>query len=342
MISMTTTTICPQPQCRPMCRNGALRTLQITLLATLLGIATHALEALDTVPALSDEHWSVQCNVHRLITSPYVQSFSKRPEYAQLQAGITFLTLLTGIDPTHDTALVTMRGVDSAETSALVYVQAHMDRSRLMALASTAKGYSSAPSGTHEIIHWIDTRNGVDKNAYGCLVTDALLIIAADSARMARALDVIDGHPSVADAGPAPLPVLAALAPEVLLDGSCVDMQQWKALAVQAELVRQVHRLDLAVTDSADALDLTATLGCTDTATATQIHDLIQGLVALGRLSQGGPSRGIVALITNSIHMTIEGTTVTIQAQVPVSAITAAIDGATHAAPVDAAPVPAK
>jgi hypothetical protein len=235
-----------------------------------------------------------------------------------------------------------MRGVDGTESSALIYFQAHMDRSRLLNLASTAKGYSSDTYGQREIVHWLDSKNGVDKDAYGALASDDLLIIAADITRLHRALDMIDGKPNAVDAVPAELPVQPPIGPDALLQGSCVDMQHWKAIAGQPELIRQVHQISLLVGDGAEAMSVTATLGCMDAATATQIHDLIQGLVALSRLSQGGPGGGIVALVTHSIQMMLDGSTITIQAQLPVAAITSALTAGPQGASASPAPAPTR
>lgn len=221
-------------------------------------------------------------------------------------------------DPRTDLHGLTLYSVGQAQEDGVLLAYADVDAAQLTALAQGAKDHQTLQHRNHTIHHWIDEkrppRDGVPARTYAAIYQSRVVIFGQRPDRVGEALDVLDRqqpsllmNPRMAGAIPQGA-FLVGLARQGAMPGQ----------DPQAAVLRQSRLTQLALSESENHIQGRLALETDNEEIATQVENIVRGLIGLLALQQDRPDAQWLA---RALEVERNGATVTLRLKLPVSEI---------------------
>jgi len=285
-----------------------------------------AAEGFDARMVPAEVQWVVHVDFDALRQAAVAQRLSA--EWLQrdsTQEQLERVRQLIGTDLLRDLHAATLFGTSYDPSAGVVLLQAKVDRRRVRALLSMAPDFQAKPQGQHELCTWTHRERGREKTFTACLTQPEAIIVGEDPEQVLLALETLEGrHDSVGTDSP-----LAAAVPEgtVLFAAACGLAEA--ELPFRSPLVRQAHRLILAVGEHEQQVFIEATALARDTESAEQFRVALDGLRAVALLQSGSDPQ--VAQLLEHLKLSVQEQTVRLQWRLPVGDLLKVIEKAQEA-----------
>lgn len=211
-------------------------------------------------------------------------------EKPEAQAKFAAFQSIFSFDPRTQLHGLTLYGTTSAPQDGVLLAYADFDPARLVTLVKAAKEYQGTTYKQHTIHSWIDekkkARDGVKPRTYAAIHGGRVVIFGQQEARVAQALDVLDGTVGNLSASSA-FPALGSTG------GSFVQAVGRKLQLPESDpnaaIFRMSRMLSLEVGETSQQLTAQLTLEANDEEVAGHMLSIAQGLLSLMKLQKEKP-----------------------------------------------------
>lgn len=204
---------------------------------------------------------------------------------------------------------------DHPKDGALI-VYADFDPNRLITLAKAASGFESSTNGSHVIYSWLNKKKGFNNpnqpRVFGA-IDGRRVVFGQGESELAAALDVIDGKaPSYSAKNSLP----EAGAGESILAQAVVLKFDFDSADQNAAIFKMSKSVRLKLSESGSNMSAAVKFEAKDSATATQISAVAQGLLAILKLQQANSN---ALELANAINIRQDDAAVTVALSTPSS-----------------------
>ncbi|HLA84415.1 MAG TPA: hypothetical protein VJL29_06450 [Thermoguttaceae bacterium] len=276
---------------------------------------------LDVRQISADARWVAHLDVDALRTTQAAEQYLK-PLLAKerAQAGLQKLREAGGFDLAADLHGVTLYGTRFEPRRGVVIFHADAVETRLVAFLETQPDYKTTEYGRHAVHSWTDRHSG-SHTVIGCLyrpgkssdesVQEPLLVlIAHNPSDMRRAIDVVDGKAASLDGDDSPLVAgaeqRASKKPVVVMLGAGGLAEA--ALPLKSPVLRQCDMLNVVLGETDGEAFLACRLAAKSDEGAKNIEQVVQGLLAMGRLA--GDANENLKKVLETVELSLDGKTV--------------------------------
>jgi hypothetical protein len=198
---------------------------------------------------------------------------------------------------------VTIYGRGKEKENAVVVIQANFDKEMLLKLLAQNATHNGVEYGKYQIESWIDDKHkgNEDERQYGSFHGKDTIVIGTGLDAVKKSLDVLDGEAKNArqkkvfrllKKAPKGAVVVAAA------NGLGKMAEQWD----QAVMLKNTNQSCLLIGETEDAFYIDLKLDATSSKTATELTQMIQGVIAL--LNLAGNDQPQVAELAAAIKLT--------------------------------------
>lgn len=213
------------------------------------------------------------------------------------------------IDIPRDITGVTLFGLGPDEDDAVFALAGKFDKARLMTLLDLDEDH-------REYAHGAFTIHSMDDDDFGAFVNDNLIVFSNDRGALEKALDAAGGKAKTFASSK-----LAAALKEVpagaFLSGVVEDLSGLGKEINQSKLVEKASGLFFMAQEKQSVLHIRVQMEADTPENSKNIADLVQGLIALGRLSEGRGDMARLASLTERIRVKQDGKTVWLELEGP-------------------------
>lgn len=213
------------------------------------------------------------------------------------------------IDIPRDITGVTLFGLGPDEDDAVFALAGKFDKARLMTLLDLDEDH-------REYAHGAFTIHSMDDDDFGAFVNDNLIVFSSDRGALEKALDAAGGKVKTFASSK-----LAAALKEVpagaFLSGVVEDLSGLGKEINQSKLVEKASGLFFMAQEKQSVLHIRVQMEADTPENSKNIADLVQGLIALGRLSEGRGDMARLASLTERIRVKQDGKTVWLELEGP-------------------------
>ena len=268
-----------------------------------------------------DAQWFVHVDVEKLVGSNLGQFVLEHAEDLDIDlSDIEGMKEEIGIDPLTDFTAVTVYGGMDPEDDAVIIVQMNEKIDVLVEMLKMKEpSYQAIEAGDWTVHSWQDGNEMMFGHvAPGRGENDRIVTIAKDKSTMIQALRVMDDDaPSISDGDKSPLSarprrgyfIHAAAFKPAFLTGAGDDPA--------SHVVRSAQYVTLDIGETDDETFATANLTATDKERAKNIQDVLNGVVALGRMISNSEEAAALPIkqVLDALTITAERKTITIDLQ---------------------------
>jgi hypothetical protein len=279
-------------------------------LSALTSSIAHA-EPLDTKIVPATAKWVMHVDVDALTDSAAWKTIEpKLREDAEYARGIEEVERIFQVNLDQDLHSVTLYGSSFRKEDAVVVVHARADRERLAMLLSFNEGYAKDQAGSYIVHTWAEA----DRQNYGAFASNDRFVVAPSSAKVAAAMDVLEGKKEIetinSDTLTPPLGtgtagVILYVAGEGIADLATEN-------TARSPLFQQVKSASVAITGAGDGLKASGKLEAVDADVARNVVSLAEGARALVNLNAADDNLALLGRVTAAAKVTAEGSTVTL------------------------------
>jgi hypothetical protein len=213
------------------------------------------------------------------------------------------------IDVPKDITGVTVFGLEPGEKQAVFAVAGKFDRAGLLALLALDKDHQEIPYGSYTLYS-----KGSDE--YGAFVNDGLIVFSESREAIEKVLDTAAGKTKTFAASK-----LNASFKDVsagtFLSGVVEDLAGLGKEINQSKLVEKASMMFFLAQEKQDNLQVRVQVTGDSPESAKNMADVAQGLIALGRLSEGQGQMAGVASLVDGIQVKLDGKTVRLEFERP-------------------------
>lgn len=213
------------------------------------------------------------------------------------------------IDIPRDITGVTLFGLGPDEDDAVFALAGKFDKARLMTLLDLDEDH-------REYAHGAFTIHSMDDDDFGAFVNDSLIVFSSDRGALGKALDAAGGKVKTFASSK-----LAAALKEVpagaFLSGVVEDLSGLGKEINQSKLVEKASGLFFMAQEKQSVFHFRVQMEADTPENSKNIADLVQGLIALGRLSEGRGDMARLASLTARIRVKQDGKTVRLEFEGP-------------------------
>ena len=153
--------------------------------------------------------WVVHVDCDSLRPTGIGQYILAEMEKPEAKAKLAEAQAMFSFDPRKQLHGLTLYSTGKVPEEGVLLVYGDFDPDRLIAMASAAQDYQTTPFKKHVIHNWIDDKKkpvkGVMPRVYAAIQGTHIIVFAQQEARVAQALDVLDGaSPSLTASGAFP------------------------------------------------------------------------------------------------------------------------------------------
>ncbi len=223
-----------------------------------------------------------------------------------------------GFDLTRDLESITLYRQGPDDARGALILRARLDQEKLLALLAANEAYETAKYGEHTLHHWLDDqRKGKDDDGirWGAFYGDDLVVICRDQEILKTALDVLDGKTdSLAGTSQTLLPKFSRGSfLQVAAEGHSIPAKD----EAHAAMLKKLASYSFEIGEAGGAVFVKTSLTAETAEAASQVQQMIQGLVAFAMISHGeagadGPVNFWEPLL-DSIEVTASKTTVQVR-----------------------------
>jgi hypothetical protein len=213
------------------------------------------------------------------------------------------------MDLTKDIKGVTVFSLGAGDKNTAVVVEGKFDKAGLIALAESNKDTRKETYGAYTIYSG-------DSDEHGAFITDNLLVLAEDQVTLQKVLDTAAGKAK--DFGGTPLSAsLKAVPAGAFLSGVLPDLSGLGKEFGQSKVLDQASGLFFMAQEKAGNLILRLQVTAASPESAKNMYDVVQGLIAMGKLGVDPNSAPKVANILEGLQIKQDGKVLRIDLERP-------------------------
>ncbi len=199
----------------------------------------------------------------------------------------------------------------------VMLIAADFEPDKLLAKAEDLNDFHGVTNGSRVIYSWLDEkwkrREGGTARAYGA-ISGHYIVCGQSEARLADALDVLEGPERAVEAAKEPL--YTKPGEHILLEAVVLKVDVPKAQG-PAAFLQMCKSAYLKVSEANDNTTATLHLETADDDTAAKLNSMVQGLMAMLKMQGGGDTNA--TKLANSITITKDGLAVGVTLSMPSS-----------------------
>jgi hypothetical protein len=238
------------------------------------------------------------------------------------------LTHRLKIDPFKDITGLTVFGLGPGDKQAVFAVAGRFDKARLLTLLDLVdEEHQEVPYGGFTIYV---TTNGHDvPHGYGAFVNDGLIVYAENRTAIERVLDAAAGKAK--DFSSSSLyGAFKNLPAGAFLSGVTEDLTGLDRDIRKSKIAEAAKGLLFTAQEKGDNFQVRLQVTTDSPESAKNMADIVQGFIALGRMSQGEGRRGIPASLTSGLQVKTDGNVVRLELDMPSREVVDLTSGGRH------------
>jgi hypothetical protein len=266
------------------------------LLALALGVPAWA----GTIPA------SVVPDGARWVAHVDMEKFVATKLYEYLEKDGTFevrsrdVSRWLKIDPAKDITGVTIFGFEpGGKGQAVLVVAGKFDKARLLTLLDLDEDHTETPYGAYTV-------HTTGDDGYGAFVNDGLIVLSEDRLALEKVLDTAGGK-TKSFSGSALSASLKDVPAGAFLCGVMPDLSRLSEMNSQSKILEKASGLFFLAQERQDALQLRIQLTADSQESAKNMADLVQGLIAMGRLGGNEGDMAKIASVLDGLQVKLDG-----------------------------------
>ncbi len=209
------------------------------------------------------------------------------------------------MDLAKDIKGVTVFGLGTGDDQIVIAVSGKFDKAGILALVALDKEHQETPYGSYILYS-----SGSDE--YGAFVNDDLLVFSEGRAAIEKVLDAAGGK-AKSFAGTKLAASLKEVPAGAFLSGVFEDLSGLGKEINQSKLVERASGLFFMAQEKQSRLQLRLQMTADSPENAKNIADLVQGVMALGRMSGGEGDRAGIATLVDGMQVKLDGKTVRLE-----------------------------
>jgi hypothetical protein len=227
---------------------------------------------------------------------------------------IDAMTQLLGTDITKDIHGITVFGFGPGEENATALFYGKFDKQKLLALLALNESYSESKYNDQSLYYWTDKKSG--KKQVGAFAADNLIVIGQQESNIIVTLDVLSGiiEPLSAKMD-LPLYKMTTVPSKTIFLAAAQGMSDLIQDNEHAAVLKKSKNLAVTCSETDGDMTLDIHLEVLDEATATQIEQIVRGMLAFAMIQQEGNPE--LAELLTTVILTREGTSLDLHIQYP-------------------------
>jgi len=209
------------------------------------------------------------------------------------------------MDLAKDIKGVTVIGLGPDDANIVFAVEGTLDKAGIIALVALDKEHQETPYGAYTLYS-----SGSDE--YGAFVNDNLLVFSEGRAAIEKVLDAAGGKAKTF-AGTKLAASLKEVPAGAFLSGVIEDLSGLGKEINQSKLIEKASGLFFLAQEKQSRLQLRLQMNADTPENAKNIADLVQGVMALGRMSGGEGDMAGLATLVDGIQVKLDGKTVRLE-----------------------------
>jgi len=268
-------------------------------------------------PLPANTIWLLNLDVRQALSGPCGDLARQIIDGSTSSANVKNWLTITGIDPFTDIDRFLASGTDFTPLSSSVILSGRFDAKRLIALAESAQGHQAIPHGNLVIHRWIDPMAN-NREVFAALVNEHLLFSPTRDSAI-RGLDAFTANAAIAE----PVVAIDRFTGSLIAAAAANDLARLPRLDQSAAMLRQISHIAANVQAEGDTITSTVIATTTDEATAVQLQQIGQGLLASAMFNKDTPAD--VKVLLAGVQLSHVGNQLTLQARLPIAALRAAM-----------------
>lgn len=209
------------------------------------------------------------------------------------------------MDLAKDITDVTVFGLGAGDDQIVIAVSGKFDKAGILALVALDKEHQETPYGAY-------TLYATGSDEYGAFVNDNLLVFSEGRAAIEKVLDAAGGK-AKSFAGSKLAASLKEVPAGAFLSGVIEDLSGLGKEISQSKLIEKASGLFFLAQEKQSRLQLRLQMNADTPENAKNIADLVQGVMALGRMSGGEGEMAGLATLVDGIQVKLDGKTVRLE-----------------------------
>jgi hypothetical protein len=257
----------------------------------------------------ADANWVVHADFDRFHGTDFGKLIQSRLDELGISAKLDNFAKVFSFNPLNDVRDATIYGESKDEHKTAILINGTFDQERLIALLRLNPEYGEEPYGGITLRRWHDDKNG-GKMMYGCFYTDNLVILSSGQDTVKRAIDVLGGKASRADATIFQQPALSDGTAFIQIAARNLDGFT-QADKQQSIITKQFQSFSAAVGEAGQQFYANVTLQTKSAEAARGITKMIEGFVSLAVLD--GEENSRIGEIAQKVQVACEDNIVRIR-----------------------------
>ncbi len=212
------------------------------------------------------------------------------------------------IDLFKDVTGVTIFGLEPGEKQAVFAVAGKFDKARLLTLLDLDEKHQEIPYGGATIL--------VTKDGQGAFITDGLIVYSESRPAIEKVLDTAAGKAKNFSSSKLHA-AFKDLSSGAFLSGVVEDLAGLGMEVRQSKIVDTTKDLLFVAQEKGDRFQVRLQVTADSPESAKNMADIVQGFIALGRMSQGEGHRPIPASLIDGLQIKIDGKVVRLELDMP-------------------------
>lgn len=200
---------------------------------------------------------------------------------------VAALSTLLGTNVLTDIQSLTLYGSDAKETNAASLIRGRFDKEKMLAFLKLNPAYAEITYDDKTMYKWVDDSR--KKDQYGAFAAEDLVVIAQSQSTLQRALDVLAGkQPVLADQPQLPLFSMSQAPQGAFVIVAAKGLSEL-AGSEQAAILKNSNLLVFITSERAGVLKAHLQLESESEESATQIEQVVRGMLAFASLQTNNP-----------------------------------------------------
>jgi len=212
------------------------------------------------------------------------------------------------IDVFKDITGLTIFGLEPGEKQAVFAVAGKFDKARLLTLLDLDEKHQEIPYGGATIL--------VMKDGQGAFVNDGLIVYSESRPAIEKVLDTAAGKAKNFSSSKLHA-AFKDLSSGAFLSGVVEDLAGLGMATRQSKIVDTAKGLLFVAREKGDSFQARLQVTADSPESGKNMADIVQGFIALGRMSQGEGHRAIPASLLDGLQIKLEGTVVRLELDMP-------------------------
>lgn len=261
----------------------------------------------------SNAQWIVHVNIDAFLTSvPGTLLQKDMPE--DQKAKINAMAQLLGTDVIKDIHGITLYGSEAGDENATALFYGKFDRQKLLAVLALNEAFSQGEYNGHSLYYWADAKGG--KKQVGTFAADNMIVIGQQESSIVTALDVLDGSIERLSSQPEnPMYKLTTAPSKTIFLAVAREIPALLQNNEQAAILKNSKYLSVACSETAGDMTLDIHMEVQDEVMATQVEQVVRGMIAFASIGQGDNPE--IAALLNTVTLTREAKGLDLHVQYP-------------------------